>query len=228
MASIQIFNFPCIIHEFLKSDLVLSPNGTPDIVEFNDSLYGSGGFLPNLEVNPTAGLFSISDDDNNGGVGEQPDNEDSDITGRTVYRFFNNNAGVHFYTANEAERDAVQELDNFSFEGASYLGVDPLTGSPEPVPVYRFLNQNTGVHLYTTSETEREAVQELDNFSFEGEAFFAYESEVEGSIPIYRFFNTTSGAHFYTPSAAERDNVEDNLPDFASEGIAYYALPLEE
>ena len=146
----------------------------------------------------------------------------------TVYRFFNFSAGVHFYTANKTERDAVQELDNFSFEGGSYLGVDPLTGQPEPVPVYRFLNQDTGVHLYTISETERDVVQELDNFSFEGEAFFAYESEVEGSIPIYRFFNNLSGAHFYTPSAGERDNVEENLPEFQSEGIAYYALPIVE
>ena len=57
--------------------------------------------------------------------------------------------------------------------------------------------------------------------------FFAYETEVEGTIPIYRFYNSDTGAHFYTPSAVERDNVEQNLPDFQSEGIAYYALPLE-
>ena len=43
---------------------------------------------------------------------------------------------------------------------------------------------------------------------------------------VYRFFNSTTGAHFYTPLVAERDNVEDNLPDFQSEGIAYYALPI--
>ena len=154
-------------------------------------------------------------------------NDIDPLTGATVYRFFNNNTGVHFYTADETERDAVQQLDNYVFEGASYQSIDPLTGDPEPVPVYRFLNQDTGFHLYTTSQTEREAVQELNNFSFEGEAFFAYEMEVDGSIPIYRFFNSASGAHFYTPSAAERDNVEANLSEFQSEGIAYYALPLE-
>ena len=145
--------------------------------------------------------------------------------GTTVYRFFNTDTKVHFYTANETEKDAVEDLDNFNFEGASYRGVDPLTGAGEPVPVYRFFNQDTGVHLYTVSETERDVVEDLDNFSFEGEVFLAYETEVEGSIPIYRFFNSTTGAHFYTPSVAERDNVENNLPDFQSEGIAYYALP---
>ena len=118
-------------------------------------------------------------------------------------------------------------MSNFSFEGVSYEGVDPLTGDNNAIPVYRFLNQDTGVHLYTVSETERETVADLDNFNFEGEAFLAYNFEVEGSIPIYRFFNSSTGAHFYTPSVAERDNVEDNFPEFQSEGIAYYALPAE-
>ncbi|MCC0177186.1 S8 family serine peptidase [Waterburya agarophytonicola K14] len=149
----------------------------------------------------------------------------------SVYRFFRNDVGVHFYTANPAERDIVGELDNFSFEGVSYQSVDPAASSSEVTPVYRFLNQDTGVHLYTTSETERDIVRELDNFSFEGEVFSAYSLEtgtsIEGAIPIFRFFNTSTGAHFYTPSVAERDNVEDNLPDFQSEGIAYYAFPTD-
>ena len=189
------------------------------LIELDDELFFNAAAYDAQEGDYVNALLTLSDVENEpGGNG----------TGNTVYRFFNNNAGVHFYTANEAERDAVQELDNFSFEGASYVGADPLTGEAETVPVYRFLNQDTGVHLYTISETERDAVQELDNFSFEGEAFFAYESEVEGSIPIYRFFNSTSGAHFYTPSVGERDNVEDNLSEFQSEGIAYYALPVAE
>ena len=154
-------------------------------------------------------------------------NNNSNDDPNTVYRFFNNDTGVHFYTADEIERDAVQELPNFSFEGESYQAVDPLTGNPEPLPIYRFLNEDTGVHLYTISEVERDATQELSNFSFEGEAFSAYATEVNGSIPIYRFFNPTTGAHFYTPSETERDNVETNLPDFQSEGIAYYALPVD-
>ena len=151
-----------------------------------------------------------------------PNNVDS-VSGTTVYRFFNNDTGVHFYTADETERDAVENLANFNPEGASYQGADPLTGGS--TPVYRFLNEDTGVHLYTVSETERATTEDLSNFSFEGEAFFAYDTQVDGSIPVYRFFNSTTGAHFYTPSEGERDDVEDNLPEFESEGIAYYALP---
>ena len=145
----------------------------------------------------------------------------------TVYRFLNNDTGVHFYTANPTERDAVEDLPNFSFEGTSYQSVDSLTGADNSVPVYRFLNEDTGVHLYTVSETEKDATENLSNFSYEGEAFSAYATEVDGSVPIYRFYNSTTGAHFYTPSATERDNVENNLPEYQSEGIAYYALPIE-
>ena len=150
----------------------------------------------------------------------------SENNSATVYRFLNNDTGVHFYTASETEKDAVEELANFSFEGASYRGVDSLTGQ-ESLPVYRFFNQDTGVHLYTISETERETVAELPNYSFEGEAFSAYDSAIEGSIPVYRFFNPTTGAHFYTPSAVERDFVASDLPNYQSEGIAYYALSIE-
>lgn len=144
----------------------------------------------------------------------------------SVYRFFNSDTGVHFYTAKEEERDFIQNnLPGFNFEGASYQGIDPLTGAGQPLPVYRFLNQDTGVHLYTISETERSVVENSSSFTYEGEAFLAYNTEVEGTIPIYRFYNSATGAHFYTPSAVEKDNIKDNLSGFVSEGIAYYALP---
>lgn len=149
------------------------------------------------------------------------------VEGSTVYRFFNNDTGVHFYTASPEERDFIDDnLSNFTLEGASYVSVDPLTGGSGALPVYRFLNEDTGVHLYTISQGERDAASVLDNFSFEGEAFYAYDTQVEGTIPIYRFFNTDTGAHFYTPSFSERDSVSD-LAGFESEGVAYFALPAD-
>lgn len=148
----------------------------------------------------------------------------------TIYRFFNNRIGVHFYTASATERDTlINNPNDFVYENASYLAVDPAIENSEKTVVYRFFNPTTGAHLYTISEIERDSIQEnLANFNYEGEAFSAYASEVAGSIPVYRFFNPTTGAHFYTPSATERDVVASNLPDFQSEGIAYYALPIVE
>ena len=149
-----------------------------------------------------------------------PDDEADDSL--SVYRFLNRDTGVHFYTASEVERDAIiDDLPNFTFEGVSYRSVDPLTGS-DATPVYRFLNRNTGVHLYTASEIEREAVSNLSNYTFEGEAFYAYAEQVEDSIPVHRFYNRTADAHFYTPSEVEREAVETGLPNYQYESIAYY------
>ena len=145
----------------------------------------------------------------------------------TVYRFYDSSVGVHFYTADEVERDTVQQsLDNYRYEGESYRTVDATTGAQE---VYRFFNPATGVHLYTTDETERDSIIEsLPSFQFEGVKFYAYETEVVGSIPVYRFYEPTLGVHFYTPNEVEKNAVQANLTNYNFEGIAYYALPVDE
>lgn len=150
--------------------------------------------------------------------------------GSTVYRFLNTDTGVHLYTTFEAERASIEEnLPNYISEGEAYVSVDPFTGSPDPETVYRFLNTDTGTHLYTSFEAERVSIEEnLPNYISEGEAFFAYSEQIEGTIPVYRFFNNETGAHFYTPTEGERQSVEDTLPNYVSEGIAYYTYPVGE
>lgn len=146
----------------------------------------------------------------------------------TVFRFFDPTAGGHFYTVDEGEKDFVRDnLDNYLFEGETYQAVPTITddGAEE---VYRFFNSSTGVHLYTTSEVERDSVMEnLDNFDYEGAKFYAYDSQVEGSMPVYRFYEPTLGVHFYTPNEVEKDNVMDNLDNYSFEGVAYYAMPID-
>ena len=153
--------------------------------------------------------------------------KNEDFGENTIYRFYDRSSGVHFYTSDKNERNYVYDrLDNYIYEGASYLGVDSETAN-ESLAVYRFYNRDSGSHFYTMDENEKNVVrQELNNYSYEGKAFFAYELQVEGSIPIYRFYNFTTGSHFYTPSDVERDTVIDELPNFQFEGIAYYAQPI--
>ena len=152
-----------------------------------------------------------------------------DVLGLPVYRLLNQNTSTHLYTTSLDERDSIiKNLPNYVSEGASYVSVDSLTGNPQPQQVYRFLNQNTGTHLYTISATEKNFIaNNLDNFSLESESFFAYTEQQPGTIPVYRFLRSETGTHFYTPSATERDFVEDNLPNYQSEGIAYYAFPVD-
>ena len=155
------------------------------------------------------------------------------VSEATVYRFFRPDLGVHFYTASQAERDTIiSNSSNYSYEGSSYIAAnnaDPLTGAR---PVYRFFNTNTGAHLYTMSEAERYNIdRNLSNYSYEGIAYYGYESDRPGTTPLYRFYNPAIDAHFYTPSVAERDEVLANLPDYqleSNDGIAFYVEPIIE
>jgi len=95
------------------------------------------------------------------------------------------------------------------------------------VPVYRFFNNRTTAHFFTTSTTERDNVQAtLAYMSYEGPAFYSSATTIPGLSPVHRFYNTQTGVHFYTISEAERANVVANLPQFNYEGIAYHASTL--
>ena len=193
-------------------DYLKDQNGTAEITIQATDLLGDS-------VEDT---FSIIVEDD--GVAPEDSSRDS-----TVYRFLNRDTGVHLYTTSQVERDNIlQNLPNYDFESFSYVSVDSLTGSPEPKRVYRFFNEDTGTHLYTISEVEKDSViDNLSNFSLESESFFAYTEEQPGTIPVYRFYNNETGAHFYTPSEGERDVVNNTLPNYDSEGIAYYVFPVD-
>ena len=143
----------------------------------------------------------------------------------TVYRFYNDKAGVPFYTASEAERDVVKSYSSFTFEGGSYVGAS----GAEALPVYRFYNTVSGSHFYTASEEEKDYIQnKLNHFSYDGEAFSAYTEPVAGTIPIYRLHDSVQDKHFYTPSESEKNYLlNDPLSDWTSEGIAYYSSSFE-
>lgn len=193
-------------------DYINDQNGTAEITIRATDLLGDS-------VEDT---FSITVEDD----GIEPENNGRDST---VYRFLNRDTGVHLYTTSKIERDNILDnLPNYDFESFSYVSVDSLTGNPQPERVYRLFNRDTGTHLYTISEVEKESVEEnLSNFSLESESFFAYTEQQPGTIPVYRFYNNDTGAHFYTPSEGERDVVNEALPNYESEGIAYYVFPID-
>ncbi|MCC0177895.1 hypothetical protein I4641_12995 [Waterburya agarophytonicola K14] len=161
-----------------------------------------------------------------------------------VYRLLNTDLNLQFYTTSELEKDTVRDLPQYELEGVSFIAPaeppdntveDELTGitaASNIDPVYRLYNSNTGVHLYTISEVEKDSVVEnLPNYTLEGIEYYGYTTQIEGTVPLYRFYNQSLDAHFYTPSVAERDEYIDS-PDFRLEGndggIAFYVLPASE
>lgn len=89
------------------------------------------------------------------------------------------------------------------------------------VPVYRF---NAGTyHFYTMSEVEKNAV--LANFptwTLEGVGYYAYPTQVPGTLPVYRF--NAGGYHFYTIFESEKNAILANLPTWTLEGIGFYTF----
>ena len=141
-----------------------------------------------------------------------------------VHRFYDANSGIHFYS-DETKAEAMQSSD-YNYEGASFAAIesntDAITGEELGAEeVYHFYNNETGGHLYTLFEEERAYVENnLDNYSYKGVAYYAFESAVESldTVPVYRMLNTDTGTHFYTTDSNEFEHIQSNLPHFAAEG----------
>ena len=153
--------------------------------------------------------------------------DEGDLSGPTVFRFFNTISGVHVYTADPDEVEFIQDnLFDFDFEGAVFRAASER--DEEAIDVFRFLNTETGTHFYTINPEEAAFIEDnLPIFEFEKVAFRAFDRfGPDDSVPVYRFFNTETGAHFFTADEAERDIVNTLLDEFVSEGVAYYVDPL--
>ena len=139
-----------------------------------------------------------------------------------VYRHFNSDTGMHFYTASSQERDyVINNISSYNYEGARFKAAS--ADVPEAANVWRFYNSDTGAHFYTISEAERDyIIANLTSFRYEGPAYRAYVSEVDDSIALHRFFNVDTSTHFYTASEAEKLSIENSLPQYQYEGVAYY------
>ncbi len=138
-----------------------------------------------------------------------------------VFRFFNEQTGVHFFTTSIDERNSIiVNLPQFRDEGAAFTtSAEAVDG----VAIFRFFNGETGAHFYTSSEIEKGQVLEtLPSFNYEGVAFHGYEHEAASRQAVYRFYNNDTGTHFYTANDNEKESVIANLPSFAFEGVSYY------
>lgn len=146
-----------------------------------------------------------------------------DIIKSNVYRFYNENSGGHFFTADTVESEFILNTNLLQQEG---IGFDAISSNDEDVfgsvPVYRFLNKDLGSHFYTAFGTELVHVLELDEFQYEGVGFRAYDQKTSATKPIYRFFDTVNGGHFFTIDENEKSAVE-GLENFRYEGEAFFA-----
>ena len=123
--------------------------------------------------------------------------------------------------------------DTTATNGEVSVGDDGADSGDGILDIYRFFQTDKGFHFYTSSEAEKDTVQQqIDNnelsYGYEGESFAALAEDddgdsLTGAKPVYRFFNNLTGAHLYTISETEKNSIADNLSDYSLEGVAYYA-----
>ena len=157
-----------------------------------------------------------------------------------VHRFYQYEKGFHFYTANDNESSVIRTETaagnlSYDYEGKSFRALASNLNTISQIiegveEVYRFFNNETGAHLFTMFEAEKEYIENtLDNYSYEGVAYHAFKSEKSDSIPVYRMLNGDTGTHLFTTDSNEVNSIRDNLSNFTLEGdngVAFYVMEL--
>ena len=87
--------------------------------------------------------------------------------------------------------------------------------------VWRLYNKKSGAEFLTANIAERDAAAKSGNWSYNGMAFYAYSTQVAGTVPVYRI--NLGSEHFYTSNLGERNALIS--AGYSNEGVAFYALP---
>ena len=111
------------------------------------------------------------------------------------------------------------------FEGAAFEAfvADGPTCTEGTDEVYRFYSARFQSHFFTIDEAEKTHIVTSDrNWTYEGIAYCAQQTEEPGTIPLYRFWSPRYGKHHFTVDPAEAHQLDVSDPAWDAEGIAYY------
>ena len=142
----------------------------------------------------------------------------------TVYQYWNSDNLDHFYTpsADEIGTTKTGETGAFGYvsEGIAFtLFHYPALGR---VPVYRYYNQASQDHLYTTNVDEIGTVTtgQTGKFDYKCEGIIGY-GLVSGQWPVYRYHNSGSRDNFYTQNTA---TMQDGpWQTYTYQGVSFYS-----
>lgn len=97
----------------------------------------------------------------------------------TIYRFFDNIHGTHFFTASAAERDTIiATRSDLNYEPTGSF-LEHTTAQAGDLAIYRFVDTLDGTHFYTGSQDEFAAITKPGtaayraDLSYEGVSFYA-------------------------------------------------------
>jgi len=102
-------------------------------------------------------------------------------TSRPIYRFYNTCTGSHFFTIDENEKNTIlANYDCFNNEGIAFYAYTVNMEIPaDTTAVYRFYNNDTGAHFFTTDNAEKDTIElNYPWFRYEGVAWYAFSPSV--------------------------------------------------
>ena len=191
-----------LLGETVEEEFMVTVEETPEVetpeVEIPEVVTNDLNFVgPEVFrfLNPDTGIhfYADSEAERDELLEDEPDLVAEDLGYRTVnpeganaqevFSFFNQDTGAYLYTVDENEREFIEEnFDNYTQESDSFSVFAVDQPELDTIPVYRFLDINTGAHFYTSSAAERETIENnFSNYNSEGEdgiAFYAFDADV--------------------------------------------------
>ncbi|BAZ43810.1 hypothetical protein NIES4102_08120 [Chondrocystis sp. NIES-4102] len=218
-------------------DSLISGNTAP-VGSALETFDNSSALLTNVDINNNTGSQNQLEGDN---ITVRTSNNKGLQLGH-IHRFYQQEKGFHLYTSDNNEVNTIKgksltgelkykyESEKFSILTSNQdITGTTIAGAEE---VYRFFNKDTGAHIYTMDEAERQNIYDnLKNYQYEGIKFYAFETAQAdlGTIPVYRMYNSESKSHLFTSDANEINYIQNNLPNFSMEGnngVAFHVLEL--
>ena len=115
---------------------------------------------------------------------------------------------------------AITEITDFE-PGEDKIRIEGLSGTEAPI-----YNQDTGI--LALDDVEIAQLSAGLNISPKDVEIAGNDNPLStvnnSEAKVYRFLNPSLGVHFYTSNENERKNVEDNLPNYTSEGESYKSV----
>ena len=150
----------------------------------------------------------------------------SPVGSRPVYEF-RSNAASPLWTLVEEEKDRLIELHRktWHYEGIAWYAYARPDARAGLLPVHRFWSRTHGGHLFTTSESQKQALLaewSPERWVYEGVSFYAFgrDDPPANTIAVHQFLDPTQGHSPLTTPPAQDD---------ASGGlVAWYAHPAQD
>lgn len=135
-----------------------------------------------------------------------------------IYRFWSHVSNAHFYTQNTFERDMIITsfpTSMWRYEGVAYQAYPSMR--PGLTPLYRFWNDTSKSHFYTTNSVERDLIitrYPNSAWRYENEAFYVLPPGPSDarSQAVSRFYSQSGGTHFFTANDGEAASIRANFP----------------